>query len=452
MVFLRTHADPRHGSVWILVAAFVLLLGLPEAQALPSYARQTGQQCAACHNGFPELTPYGRLFKLNAFTFMGGDSKLPAIASMWQGGFTHTQKDQPDGTTAHVGPNDNFSLQSASIFYGGAIDSSLGIGAFSQGTYDSVGRNFAWDNTDIRWAKPTTLGGETVFGVSVNNSPTVTDLWNTTPAWRWPFITSGVAPSQSASTMIEGAFAQQVIGINAYAFWNRLVYVELGGYHTLTRGIDSAMGEAASDTSSIRGIAPYWRLAIQPQWGRSSLEIGTFGMAAAINPGRVTGSGTDHTTDIGFDAQYQFLADVNSFSVQASWITENQNLTASQALGDSSNSHNHMRSLNIKSSYYYQQTYGLTVGYFRTDGTSDAALYGGDSPTYNSPNTTGWIGEIDYMPFNHGGPEFWPWLNMKIGLQYVYYEKFNGGKTNFDGAGRNAHDNNTFFLFDWIAF
>jgi hypothetical protein len=452
MVQSRTLAEPRYGRIWIFVAAFVLLLGMPAAHALPSYARQTGQQCAACHNGFPELTPYGRLFKLNAFTFLGGDSKLPAIATMWQGGFTHTQKDQPDGTTPHVGANDNFNFQSASVFYGGAIDSSLGLGAFSQATYDNIGRSFAWDNTDIRWAKPTTLGGETVFGVSVNNNPSVTDLWNATPAWRFPFITSGVAPGQSASTMIEGAFAQQVVGLNAYAFWNRLVYTEFGVYHTLTRGADSAFGIVPTGTSSIRGLAPYWRLALQPEWGRNSFEIGTFGMAAAINPGRVTGSGVDHTTDIGFDAQYQFLADVNSVSVQASWITENQNLSASQALGNATNSHNHLRSLNLKSSYYYQQTYGLTVGYFRTDGTTDAALYGGDSPTYNSPNTTGWIGEIDYMPFNHGGPGFWPWLNMKIGLQYVYYEKFNGGSTNFDGAGRNAHDNNTFFLFDWIAF
>ena len=41
---------------------------------------------------------------------------------------------------------------------------------------------------------------------------------------------------------------------------------------------------------------------------------------------------------------------------------------------------------------------------------------------------------------------------MKLGLQYVYYEKFDGGRTNFDGAGRNAHDNNTLFLFAWLAF
>ena len=56
------------------------------------------------------------------------------------------------------------------------------------------------------------------------------------------------------------------------------------------------------------------------------------------------------------------------------------------------------------------------------------------------------------MPFSHGGPDFWPWLNMKIGMQYVRYAKFNGAANNFDGTGRNVHNNNTLFLFDWISF
>jgi len=33
--------------------------------AVPSFARQTGMACAACHTVFPELTPFGREFKLN---------------------------------------------------------------------------------------------------------------------------------------------------------------------------------------------------------------------------------------------------------------------------------------------------------------------------------------------------------------------------------------------------
>src|SRR5450830_998500 len=45
---------------------------IPTANALPSFARQTGQPCGTCHTDFPGLTPYGRLFKLNGYTAGGG--------------------------------------------------------------------------------------------------------------------------------------------------------------------------------------------------------------------------------------------------------------------------------------------------------------------------------------------------------------------------------------------
>ena len=39
-----------------------------------------------------------------------------------------------------------------------------------------------------------------------------------------------------------------------------------------------------------------------------------------------------------------------------------------------------------------------------------------------------------------------------IGAQYTAYNKFNGATDNYDGAGRNANDNNTLFLYAWFAF
>jgi hypothetical protein len=439
-----------------LAGAAALTLGAPSAQALPSYARQTGQECAACHNGFPELTPYGRLFKLNAYTFKGGDSNLPPIAMMITPSFTHTDKDQPGGAAPHFGPNDNFSF-SGSLFYGGAITSH--IGALAQVTYDHAARNFNWDNLDVRYAQATTiLDRESVFGATVNNNPTVTDLWNSTPAWGFPFVSSALAPTPAAGTLIEGGLAQQVLGISAYNYWNRLIYAEFGGYRTLSPRTETTLGIAPGGTSAIKGFAPYWRLAVSPSWGRNSLEVGIFGIAASLIPGRVRDNGTDHLTDFGFDTQYQWLGARDSVSLQAYWITENQNLSASSALGTSSNTHNHLRSFRAKATYYYDQTYGATASYFHVNGTPDPLLFPDPSLTdapvsaNNSPNSNGWIGELDYIPFSHGGPSFWPWLNMKLGVQYVYYDKFNGGRTNFDGAGRNAHDNNTVFLFAWLAF
>ena len=38
---------------------------------------------------------------------------------------------------------------------------------------------------------------------------------------------------------------------------------------------------------------------------------------------------------------------------------------------------------------------------------------------------------------------------MRIGLQYTLWNKFDGATNNFDGAGRNAHNNNTIFAYAW---
>src|SRR5450759_4820831 len=45
---------------------------IPPADALPSFARQTGQPCGTCHTDFPGLTPYGRRFKIEGYTTGGG--------------------------------------------------------------------------------------------------------------------------------------------------------------------------------------------------------------------------------------------------------------------------------------------------------------------------------------------------------------------------------------------
>ena len=40
----------------------------------------------------------------------------------------------------------------------------------------------------------------------------------------------------------------------------------------------------------------------------------------------------------------------------------------------------------------------------------------------------------------------------KLGLQYTAFLKFNGASTNYDGAGRNASDNNTLYLLLWFSY
>ena len=56
-------------------ALALVMLGLTcalPAQALPLFARQTGMACLACHTVYPELTHFGRMFKLNGYQLDNG--------------------------------------------------------------------------------------------------------------------------------------------------------------------------------------------------------------------------------------------------------------------------------------------------------------------------------------------------------------------------------------------
>jgi hypothetical protein len=63
-----THLSKR---TWVKLFAilWLVILSLPTARAVPSYSRQTGLACSSCHYAPPELTPFGRKFKLEAYAF-----------------------------------------------------------------------------------------------------------------------------------------------------------------------------------------------------------------------------------------------------------------------------------------------------------------------------------------------------------------------------------------------
>ncbi len=433
-------------------AAFLVILAVVLssrcAHALPLYARQTGQPCATCHTAFLELTPFGRRFKLGGYTLGGGDWKGPPFAVMLQPTFTNTQGAQPGGAAPGFGVNNNFVMEQMSLFTGGKITENMG--AFIQGTYDGVAHNFSLDNTDVRYARSINIDGHTLlWGVDLNNNPTVQDVWNTIPAWSFPYITSELAPFPTASTFIEQVYAAQVLGLSAYAFLDDTFYFEFGGYRPLSNNTQLALGVSPTGESPISGIAPYWRIAAEKNIGNHSWEIGTFGLAAQVSPMGLSQAGTDSFTDVGIDTQYQFLGDPHMVTLRGAWIHENHDTSASQTLGLASNSNDRLQSLNVSASYIYDQTWSLSVGRLQVGGTPDAALYG---TTSGSPNSAGWIFELAYLPFSHGGPSFWPWLNFRIGLQYTKWSKFDGATTNIDGMGRNANDNNTFFIYVWTMF
>lgn len=446
----------------ILAAVLVTtsLTGFGEkAHAIPAFARQTGMECSACHVGSfgPQLTNYGRQFKLNGYVW--GDAKNPTkgLSAMVYGGFEHTNSDMRKGTElssdAHsrYGTNDNFTVDQASLFYGGRLLDNVGI--FSQMTYSDPDRTFSWDNLDMRYANNTTVGGKSlVYGVTVNNNPSVQDIWNTAPAWRFPYLSSGLAPTPDASPYIN-SLAQTVGGVGVYGMWNDLVYAELSGYTTLPHDTQLTLGIKGSDEADhLHNFAPYWRVGLQQNFGNSYAAIGTYGMAAEVYPGNIHDFGTDKHLDYAVDATYQYTSGSgkHTFSLYGSALREEQNLDSTFAAAGSANSHDSLVELTANASYYYNNTYGITLSRFDITGSADPLLYSGSST--GKPDSSGWVAQLDLTPFGTENSPGWPYFNNRFFIQYTAYDKFNGASKNYDGTGRNASDNNTIFVGDWIAF
>ncbi len=97
----------KAGLISGLLAIAGLLLAPATVRALPSFARQMNMQCIMCHTAFPELTEFGRQFKLSGYTMSADQSNLPPIAVMLQPSWTHTSSDQVGGAAPGFGPNNN---------------------------------------------------------------------------------------------------------------------------------------------------------------------------------------------------------------------------------------------------------------------------------------------------------------------------------------------------------
>lgn len=454
----------RRDGFSILSASLVglaLLAGSAEkAEAVPSFARQTGLACEACHTVFPQLTPFGRVFKASGYT-LSNTSKVQDVDRMKH--YLMTLSDVPPisvmgvaSTSSANKPSDANSSktstdfpQQLSIFYAGAIADN--VGGFLQVTYEGQSGSFGMDNADIRFADVATLYNHSViYGLSLNNNPTVQDLWNSTPAWGQPFLGSPTMAGPAAAARIEGAMAQAVAGLSAYTFIDQSIYAEIGVYRSALQGASvSNIGDGTPPTDVITGVAPYWRLAYEYDWGQHSLEVGTFGLQAALhNPTSIAGNSfaqslqlgpTDRFTDIGIDAQYQYIDDDNQVTAAARGIRENQRLDASFAQEFADNPTNHIDTMNATLSYFWRRKLGATIGLFTVNGSTDVTYFG--SP--NGKPTSSWGNiEVDYLP----------WLNVKLGLQYTAYTKFNGASDNYDGNGRNASDNNMIFGYVWFAY
>jgi hypothetical protein len=407
------------------LVALVLVLASVACSAVPSFARQTGQPCAMCHVGAfgPQLTEFGVQFKLGGYTLRkNGDWELP-LAGMVMTGFTHTRKSQDasalDGhsLTGKLEGNDNLTLDQASLFFAGRIVEHLGV--FAQVTYDGIARQTSIDNVDLRAADTAHLDGHTMlYGVSLNNNPGLQDPFNTLPAWRYPYISSNVAPGPSAAAILDEAFGQKATGVVAYGLLDNLVYGELGTYRMQSVDTQKFFGVGIDDRDPGALHSPlYARLALRKAWDGTALAGGLVLFNTGYQPDRTVAE-TTHIHDIGGDMSFRWSHGGNIATVLADVIHETQAGTS-------------LTEYNVNGSYYWHDTWGATLQRF-----------GVNAPGLGS---TGTRLQADWTPWGKA-PIGFPDLNLRLGAQLTLYDKLDGQK------GAAASDADSLFLFAWFAF
>ncbi|MGA2192148.1 MAG: hypothetical protein ABSG42_02070 [Nitrospirota bacterium] len=429
---------------------------MTKSYAVPSLARQTGLTCDDCHTIYPELTPLGRSVKLHGYVQTREDKPaffvpvcLVATASYTAADVSSSGTKLTNGVAPFDSSNNNGTdrtglPQAVSAFYGGKIYDNLG--AILQVTYDGTSNSIFLDNTDVRYAyKFNLFGKELICGATVNNNPTVQDVWNSTPAWGFPYNASSVALTPAASPLIT-VIGQQVGGIGGYFYWNDLVYLEGSVYRTTKNGITMPLGAGNTPPGIVvDGALPYWRLVLQHNWGNHSLAVGTYGISADVFPAGLSHGPTDNFLDAAADLQYQYIGTSNIVSVESTFIHERQKWEASFAQGLTANPIDRLNTFRANVSYVYRThsrwgDIGGTTAYFYTSGDRDTGIFAPAQFTGSSngkPDNNGVILEADYLP----------WEKTKFAAQYTIYNKFNGGSTNYDGSGTNAAHNNTFYLY-----
>jgi hypothetical protein len=429
-----------------LLGLAAIALGLafpPSASAVPSYARQMKVACNGCHVQFPVLNEFGREFKLMGYTQIERptiqekapsgrtllDLPLPDLLSvMFQADYTHTGSAEPGAKNNDIQFPDQLSL-----FVAGRLAPKMG--SFVQVTYSGADDHVGLDNADIRLADRREVHGtDVIYGLSMNNNPSVTDPWNSTPAWGYPYASPPSAPMPTASPLVDGGLAQQVAGVDAYALVHGTVYAEAGIYGAAPLGASRPL----TPDGNLTGPAAYWRLALQKDWGENHLMIGHYGLHAAIDPG---GGATDSRfTDAALDFQYQRRLGHDTLQVQGSWIHEWSRFDA--AAGSAANSTNHLDRLSVDATYYLGQMFSFTASPFWLWGSSDPVLYAPGSVTGSAngnPESGGLVAQVSYNP----------WLNTRLSLQYTAWFDFNGRKNDYDGQGRSASDNNALLVQFW---
>lgn len=285
---------------------FLAAAVIPEASALPAFARQTGMECNACHQQhFPVLNTFGRAFKAAGYTMMGSEGvvegehfSLPVtlnaavLIKMRYQRQSNGGQGLRDGTGTATGNGmwqfgDEFSL-----FFGGRVGENIG---------------FLMENNVAASKGPLVAGLRVpimteVSGARVSVIPFTTDALGV--EYGYELSSAGVMRANRWAELRRDASAIQYAiadGNGSHTAWAGaaagLAFVAQNdtGYINYTRWMPDALpGGNAGETPSFSPESNYLRIAVTPTVGDWAI-VGGIGIMAGSS--ELSGAGTAGTVD-----------------------------------------------------------------------------------------------------------------------------------------------------------
>lgn len=449
---MKTPHLRRYGLVSI--ASAVTWLAITDANALPAFARQTGESCSQCHvGGFgPQLTPEGMAFKRDGYRETDGKAGHVPLSAMLVGSYSQQKTDLPaERIPDHFHRNNNAALQEASVFLAGRLGAN--VGSFTQITYNDLERKTSLDTLDLRLAADPRP--DMTLGVSINNGPGVQDPFNTLAKWRFPYTASEFTASPSYRPLLDGELEGNTYGMTAQLTYNDSLYAEAGLYDSFSKGqLDTLNVEQGPQ---IHSAAPYVRAAWYYDDDSLAWHAGALAFRAKLTDVDLQNGPEDVHTSYGVDGGAQWRPTARHlFSLSGQYLHEHQDLQATFPAGLSDDNSNSLNELHLAGSWYIDDTWGLSASWIDIYGTRDDRRYApvdgdGDYLRKGLPDSTGYTVQADWTPFGKDTSWRAPWANARVGLQYQSWTRLDGASRNFDGEGRDADDEDTLLLFVWAA-
>jgi hypothetical protein len=443
--------------------------GVSESGAVPSFARQTGMSCNMCHTVFPQLTPYGRRFKLNGYTLarqpditdslvsdstttarrtLSLNSTINPLSVEVTAAYDHLNRSVPVAGTSKTGQNDDLSIPSAVyIWAAGRVTDRLGT--FLQVDYSKTGAitaNGAGNGTAgsdnlsvgpselLRYADHTD-SRNLVWGVSTTNGGAAKgDLWSS-PVHGFTLLAFGGPGGPGAALKAPAVGGNGGSAIGTYAMYDDQFYVAATATHQ-----DNATKTFATPGDATQvGWNPELRVAWEKDWGKNSLMVGgqvshfNATLANANNIVAGPNAWVNSRLDAAADWQYQYISDDNLLSFSGAVTTERNSINPNYlAAGTYTNSVDYLNQVQGSVMYFWRRMYGGVITWVNNDGTHDSKLLTGDG----SPHNQYWAFSGDYLP----------WVNTRFFFQYNLYTVVANNQSAYYGkvTSTKAADNNYF--------